>query len=39
MKNKIIHMFQWKLSDIRDNLKEIKEAGFDTITPVIICIM
>ena len=29
MKNKIIHMFQWKLSDIKDNLQEIKEAGFE----------
>ena len=28
MKNKIIHMFQWKLSDIKDNLQKIKEAGF-----------
>ena len=28
-RKKIIHMFQWKLSDIKDNLQEIKEAGFD----------
>ena len=31
MKNKIIHMFQWKLSDIKDNLQEIKESGFNWI--------
>ena len=28
MKNKIIHMFQWELSDIKDNLQNIKNSGY-----------
>ena len=28
MKNKIIHMFQWKLSDIKENLQQVKDSGY-----------
>ena len=33
---RILHLFQWKLNDIMDHVKLIKEAGFDTIllTPI-----
>ena len=33
---RMLHLFQWKLNDIMDHVKLIKEAGFDTIllTPI-----
>ena len=33
---RMLHLFQWKLKDVIDNVQNIKEAGFDTIllTPV-----
>ena len=33
---RMLHLFQWKLNDIKDHVKLIKEAGFDTIllTPI-----